>query len=338
MNAAIPASVLNPFEQPPAKVIPTAVWWTGGAMGLAIIGLLAALVLKTQAPAPVVTQSPVAVAAPSAPQSAATPGAAVALPQPAVEKVADKTQEPAKAAAPNTAKPVAAKPAAERTAAAAKPAPTPAVVQAPQTTPAPVVAQAGTAAGAPAGAPASPAAGSAGTSPAGAPVGTVYSGFPPVAQGGAAPAAQPAGSPAPAAEPRRATVNPNLGTVESVTPVQVAGGSGSPVNVGSVAGGVIGAVVGNQVGQGSGKTLATILGAAAGAYVGNEVNRRTATTTAYSVQVRMDDGSYRTVQTPVQPALGGRVLVEGGQLRQADGSPMAQPRAVERQPEPTSGG
>lgn len=320
MNAAVPASVLTQFEpQPPGKVVPTAVWWTGGAMGLAIIGLLAALVLKTgNAPS-----APAVAVAPAAPVAlTTTPAPAATAPAVAVAEPAATTKVPVaeKAAA---AKPVvAAKPAAERTVAqpAAKPAPAaaqspvPATQPVAQTTPAPANPQAG--------------------APAGAPVGTVYSGFPPVAQpGGTAPVAT-----VPAAEPaRRAAVNPNLGTVESVTPVQVAGGSGSPVNAGTVVGGVLGAVIGNQVGQGSGKTAATVLGAIGGAMAGNEVNRRTATTTAYSVQVRMDDGSYRTVQTSSQPGLGSRVLVDGGQLRHADGSPMAQP-APERRAEPVQTG
>jgi outer membrane lipoprotein SlyB len=327
MNAAVPASVLTQFEpQPPGKVVPTAVWWTGGAMGLAIIGLLAALVLKTgNAPsAPAVAVTPPAPVA-----QTTTPAPAATVPAVAVAEPAATTKVPVaeKAAA---AKPVvAAKPAAERTVAQPAAKPAPAAAQSPvpatqpatqpvgQTTPAPANPQAGAPAGAP-----------------GAPVGTVYSGFPPVAQpGGTAAVAT-----APAAEPaRRAAVNPNLGTVESVTPVQVAGGSGSPINAGTVVGGVLGAVLGNQVGQGSGKTAATVLGAIGGAMAGNEVNRRTATTTAYSVQVRMDDGSYRTVQTPSQPGLGSRVLVDGGQLRQADGSPMAQP-APERRAEPVQTG
>lgn len=40
--------------------------------------------------------------------------------------------------------------------------------------------------------------------------------------------------------------------------------------VGTVGGGVAGALVGNQFGKGSGRTLATLGGAAGGAYLGNE--------------------------------------------------------------------
>jgi outer membrane lipoprotein SlyB len=59
----------------------------------------------------------------------------------------------------------------------------------------------------------------------------------------------------------------NCGTVESVTPVER---QGKTNGVGAVAGGVLGAVVGNQVGKGSGKTAATVLGAIGGGQHGRE--------------------------------------------------------------------
>lgn len=40
--------------------------------------------------------------------------------------------------------------------------------------------------------------------------------------------------------------------------------------VGTVGGGVLGGLVGNQFGKGTGKTVATVGGAAGGAYLGNE--------------------------------------------------------------------
>jgi uncharacterized protein YcfJ len=39
-------------------------------------------------------------------------------------------------------------------------------------------------------------------------------------------------------------------------------------------GAVVGGVLGNQVGQGSGKTVATILGALGGGYLGNEIAKK----------------------------------------------------------------
>lgn len=122
----------------------------------------------------------------------------------------------------------------------------------------------------------------------------------------------------------------SCGRVESVTPVER---KGEAKGVGAVAGGVLGAVVGNQVGKGNGRALATILGAVGGGVAGNAIEKNVAKTTAYQVQVRMEDGSLRMVEQASAPAVGSAVIVEGSSLRPADGSPpvgklpAAQPQA-----------
>ena len=58
----------------------------------------------------------------------------------------------------------------------------------------------------------------------------------------------------------------NCGTVESVRLIER---QGSSSGLGAVAGGVAGAILGNQVGGGSGRTVMTVAGGAGGAYVGN---------------------------------------------------------------------
>jgi len=117
---------------------------------------------------------------------------------------------------------------------------------------------------------------------------------------------------APVVAPVPAPVCKNCGVVESVQAVKVKGeGSG----VGAVAGGVLGGVLGNQVGGGSGKTAMTVLGAAGGAYAGHQVEKNVNSTTVYSVRLRMDDGSVRTLQQSVPPAVGAKVRVEGSTLR-----------------------
>lgn len=51
--------------------------------------------------------------------------------------------------------------------------------------------------------------------------------------------------------------------------------NGSALNMGTVIGGIAGAIVGNQVGgRGDGKTAATALGAVTGAFVGNNMNQQ----------------------------------------------------------------
>ncbi len=109
-----------------------------------------------------------------------------------------------------------------------------------------------------------------------------------------------------------APVCANCGVVESVRAEKRKGeGSG----VGAVAGGVLGGVVGHQIGGGTGKKAMTILGAIGGGVAGHEVEKQVRSVTVYQVQLRMDDGSTRTVTQSVSPALGTRVEVEGNKLK-----------------------
>jgi outer membrane lipoprotein SlyB len=106
----------------------------------------------------------------------------------------------------------------------------------------------------------------------------------------------------------------SCGTVEAVTPVTREGqGSG----VGVIAGGLIGGVLGNQVGKGNGRKAATVLGAVGGGWAGNKIEKNMKTTTAYAVRVRMEDGSRRTIEQSTAPAVGTKVTVEGGALTPA---------------------
>ena len=126
----------------------------------------------------------------------------------------------------------------------------------------------------------------------------------------------------------------SCGRVESVQAVQQAAPA---TGVGAVAGGVLGAVVGNQVGKGSGRTAATVLGAVGGGYVGHKVEERTRTHTVYQIAVRMEDGSVRRFTRAQPPAVGTPVVLQGKGFRVDDGAamraaepayPRAQPGAV----------
>ena len=139
------------------------------------------------------------------------------------------------------------------------------------------------------------------------------------------------------AQPVRAAapVCRSCGRVESVQAVQQAAPA---TGVGAVAGGVLGAVVGNQIGKGSGRTAATVLGAVGGGYVGHKVEERTRTHTVYQVAVRMEDGSLRHFQRAEPTAVGTPVVLQGkgfradqgGSARAADpyAQPQPQPGAV----------
>ena len=144
------------------------------------------------------------------------------------------------------------------------------------------------------------------------PTSQIRNSTPPVAQNRPAPA--PTYTPAPSNPPTR-SICADCGTVTSVTALQREGtGSG----VGTVAGGVLGAVVGNQVGGGNGRTLATILGAVGGGYAGNTVEKRMNQATSYRINVRMEDGSTRTLEQATPASVGAQVVVDGNTLRPAN--------------------
>ena len=105
----------------------------------------------------------------------------------------------------------------------------------------------------------------------------------------------------------------NCGVIESINTVEVKGqGSG----LGAVAGGVTGALIGNQIGRGNGNTVATIAGMAGGAYAGNEIEKNMKKSSRYQVRVRMNDGTLRTTYSSSAPAfaIGDRVRIMNGQV------------------------
>ncbi len=122
--------------------------------------------------------------------------------------------------------------------------------------------------------------------------------------------AAPQTAPAPAA-PQQPVCN-NCGTVTAVTPVQVQSQQTNPVGV--IAGGLIGGILGNQVGGGDGRKLATVAGAIGGGLAGNEIAKRVDAQTVYNVQVRLDSGQVQTLQLKVAPPVGQRVQIgaDGG--------------------------
>ncbi len=144
---------------------------------------------------------------------------------------------------------------------------------------------------------------------------------PPVAaaeQTAPAAAAQPAPAPRPAARPaapERVAAAPSCANCGVVVSVQAVKQAGQGTGVGAVAGGVVGAAVGNQIGSGSGRAAMTVLGAIGGGVAGNEIEKNVRSTTTYSVKVRLDDGTLRTLTLAQPPAVGARVQVDGASLR-----------------------
>lgn len=116
-----------------------------------------------------------------------------------------------------------------------------------------------------------------------------------------------------AAPPAPAPVCGNCGVIDNIREIAQPGeGSG----LGAVAGGVVGAILGHQVGGGTGRKLATVAGAAGGAYAGHQIEKSQRKTMHYEVIVRMNDGSSRAVMMDMVPGwqVGEHVRIENGTL------------------------
>jgi outer membrane lipoprotein SlyB len=117
----------------------------------------------------------------------------------------------------------------------------------------------------------------------------------------------------PAAEPVRvAALCSYCGVIEAVDEVKR---KGEGTGLGAIAGGVLGAAAGNQVGRGDGRKAMTVLGAVGGGLAGHEVEKRARGDTVYQVRIRFDDGSIRTIEQPTAPKVGARVEVHGNTLK-----------------------
>lgn len=95
-----------------------------------------------------------------------------------------------------------------------------------------------------------------------------------------------------------------------VTAVKVVEKEGDSTPLGMIAGGVAGAVLGHQVGQGRGKDLATIAGAAGGAYAGHKIEQNVRSTKSWVVTVRLDNGEERNFNFDKDPGFAAGDLVK----------------------------
>jgi len=111
------------------------------------------------------------------------------------------------------------------------------------------------------------------------------------------------------AAPAAPAVCHECGTVVGVRHEKRKGEGGA---VGIVAGAAAGGLLGNQFGKGDGKTALTVAGAVGGGFVGNEVQKRVSSREVWITQVKMRDGSVRTVEHGQQPAWKAGQLVRLG--------------------------
>lgn len=84
--------------------------------------------------------------------------------------------------------------------------------------------------------------------------------------------------------------NVTFGTITALRQVQIQADSRAGGLLGSGGGAVIGGLLGNQVGGGSGRELATVAGALGGAVVGTKAEEAANRMTAWEMEIRQDNG------------------------------------------------
>jgi outer membrane lipoprotein SlyB len=92
----------------------------------------------------------------------------------------------------------------------------------------------------------------------------------------------------------------DCGKVTAITQAEKAGDSGP---LGVIAGGAAGALLGHQVGGGTGKDLATIAGALGGAYAGKKIEGMVKTQTVWTVSVQYANGQKTNFEFQQDPGM-----------------------------------
>jgi outer membrane lipoprotein SlyB len=102
-----------------------------------------------------------------------------------------------------------------------------------------------------------------------------------------------------------------------VTAVSVSERKGESNALGMIAGGVGGAILGNQVGGGTGKKLATVAGAVGGAYAGKKIQENANSKKIWTVQVQYDNGNHASFNFDHDPQIqrGDRVRNAGQSIQ-----------------------
>jgi outer membrane lipoprotein SlyB len=101
-----------------------------------------------------------------------------------------------------------------------------------------------------------------------------------------------------------------------VTSINVTEKRGESNAVGLLAGGAAGALLGNQVGSGNGRSVATVAGALGGAYAGKKIQENANSRKIWNVHVKYDNGHTGQFAFERDPGLrnGDLVRKTGGSL------------------------
>ncbi|RKQ96326.1 outer membrane lipoprotein SlyB [Kushneria sinocarnis] len=107
--------------------------------------------------------------------------------------------------------------------------------------------------------------------------------------------------------------NVTYGTVTGVRPVTIQAGNQNDTGLGGIGGAILGGLLGNQVGGGSGRVLATAVGGIGGAVAGKKVEDSANRVGAYEIQIRTESGQDVVVvqKADTQYQVGQRVRLIG---------------------------
>lgn len=105
----------------------------------------------------------------------------------------------------------------------------------------------------------------------------------------------------------------NCGQVEAINVIETRGEGGY---LGTIGGGVVGALLGSQIGGGNGRTAAQIAGAVGGAYAGRAIEGNSRKSRHFEVRVRLNNGATQTLGFANDPGLkvGDKVKIDNGRL------------------------
>lgn len=117
-----------------------------------------------------------------------------------------------------------------------------------------------------------------------------------------APAQSPHAVPSAVPAPTAASV-PACAECGRVIAVSVTEKEGEGSALGLLGGGAAGALLGHQVGSGSGRTLATVAGALGGAYAGKKIEEKVKTHKVWIVSVQFDDGARGNFEFDKDPGV-----------------------------------
>ena len=120
----------------------------------------------------------------------------------------------------------------------------------------------------------------------------------------------------PTVQPDKAQLGRLCGNCGFVSEVHAETRQGKASGVGVVGGAVVGGLLGNRLGGGTGRALMTAGGAAAGGYAGNEIEKNANKHTVWVVHLVYKDGARHTRELGSDPQLraGDVVRMQDGRL------------------------